>query len=170
MRARPLPAPGSHVHLRSPWLFTAAGEVVLVKSRGSIHRSPQLTLRLGAFELIGWRTGSSFIDIVPNAPPSSGNITCWPAAGIAAVTTFAMAAPGWSDDDLPLGYRFGIEAEAAVTHLSDFGANSDVTAFLPAGRPEQYYALRIVVEVADSHGARATATTDVGFGILISHI
>ena len=86
------------------------------------------------------------------------------------MTTFAMAAPGWSDDDLPLGYRFGVEAEAAVTHLSDFGVDSNVTAFLPAGRPEQDYALRVIVEVTDSFGARATATTDVGFGILISHI
>ena len=86
------------------------------------------------------------------------------------MTTFAMAAPGWSDDDLPLGYRFGVEAEAAVTHLNDFGADSNVTAFLPAGRPEQDYALRVVVEAADSLGARTTATIDVCFGILISHI
>ena len=85
------------------------------------------------------------------------------------MTTFAMAAPGWSDDDLPLEYRFGVEAEAAVT-LSDFGADSDVTAFLPTGQPEQDYVLHIIVEVADSLGARATATTDVGVGILISHI
>ena len=81
-----------------------------------------------------------------------------------------MAAPGWSDDDLPLEYRFGVEAETAVTHLSDFGTDSDVTAFLPTGQPEQDYVLHIVVEVADSLGARATATTDVRFGILISHI
>ena len=85
------------------------------------------------------------------------------------MTTFAMAAPGWSDDDLPLEYRFGVEAEAAVTHLSDFGADSDVTAFLPTGQPEQDYVLHMIVEVADSLGARATATTDVGFGILLSH-
>ena len=80
------------------------------------------------------------------------------------VTAFAIAAPGWSDDNLPLEYRFGVETEAAVTHLNDFGANSDVTAFLPAGQPEQDYMLRVVVEAADSLGARATATIDVRFG------
>jgi hypothetical protein len=80
------------------------------------------------------------------------------------VTAFAIAAPGWSDDNLPLEYRFGVETEAAVTHLNDFGANSDVTAFLPAGQPEQDYMLRVVVEAADSLGARATATIDARFG------
>jgi hypothetical protein len=124
---------------------------------------PRLTLKSGAFELIGWRAGSSFIDVVPNAPPSNGIVTCEPAAGTAAVTTFAMAAAGWSDDDMPLDYRFGVEAEATLIYLSDFGADN-VTAFLPAGQPEQDYVLHVVVEAADSLGARATATIDVRFG------
>ena len=39
-----------------------------------------------------------------------------------------MAAAGWSDDDMPLDYRFGVEAEATLIYLSDFGADN-VTAF-----------------------------------------
>ena len=79
------------------------------------------------------------------------------------MTAFAMAAAGWSDDDMPLDYRFGVEAEATLIYLSDFGADS-VTAFLPAGQPEQDYVLHVVVEAADSLGARATVTIDVRFG------
>ena len=70
---------------------------------------------------------------------------------------------------MPLEYRFGMEwmeTEAAVIYLSDFGTDSDATAFLSAGSPEQDYALRVVVEVVDSLGARRTATIDVRAGLL----
>jgi hypothetical protein len=54
-----------------------------------------------------------------------------------------------------------METEAAVIHLSDLGTDSYAMVFLSAGSSEQDYALRVVVEVVDSLGARGTATVDV---------
>ena len=74
---------------------------------------------------------------------------------------------------MPLEYRFGtewIETEAVVIHLGDFGADSNAMAFLPAGSPEQDYAIRVGVEVVDSLGARGTATVDVRADLLICPI
>ena len=51
-----------------------------------------------------------------------------------------------------------METEAAVIHLSDLGTDSHAMVFLSAGSSEQDYALRVVVEVVDSLGARGTAT------------
>ncbi|KAK5982663.1 REJ domain-containing protein, partial [Trichostrongylus colubriformis] len=69
----------------------------------------QYNIRLNAYTIDG--SAHADVQIVVNAPPSIGLVEVVPPSGAVALNTqveFRMG-DGWSDEDLPLQYRFGIK-------------------------------------------------------------
>jgi hypothetical protein len=79
---------------------------------------------------------------------------------MAARDNFRIAAAGWADEDLPLLYRFATNA-STMMHLNEFSTNVNISAFLPAGRPDANYTIFVISEATDSLGSLATVVAVV---------
>jgi hypothetical protein len=125
----------------------------LVVQAGSLEAGCTYRFKLEArvSGIASW--GSDYKLITTNIPPSAGLLECSPATGTAVGTTFTLAATGWSDDDLPLKYRFSAVSVFTV-QLSIFSADSTLSTVLSAGPAEGSFQVSVMVEVADSYGAR----------------
>lgn len=114
------------------------------------------------FRLTADRTGStsslyrafSEVNVLVNAPPSSGSLVVTPVIGEALTTPFDNSAGGWIDDpaDLPLSYMFLFTAHPNGSPLviQSRQSSSAVTALLPAGNEVDQNLVSLMVTVFDN--------------------
>ena len=105
-----------------------------------------------------WGTSSfAQVELTMNRPPSSGSLEVSPSAGYTFDTDFEFVGLGWVDEDLPLQYKFGFDADGSggsITPLGDFQSSATYTkVLLPQGRQSANYTIVGMVSVMDTYGA-----------------
>ncbi|KAK3272208.1 hypothetical protein CYMTET_19478, partial [Cymbomonas tetramitiformis] len=119
------------------------------------------TFQLAARDTAG--EGHAQLTVQINTPPQPGWIKVAPEAGAAYTETFTLVAPGWTDEDLPLWYRFacrrGVE-DAVVLHSFAPLAGPDyrIESIVPIeGLPRDAHQVTAEVTVQDRLGATSSA-------------
>ena len=75
-----------------------------------------------------------------------------PSEGYALDTEFRVACSGWTDQDLPLSYKFAYKtSEDDFEQLIYFGSKSYTPPIkLPLGKPHLNHSVSVIVDAADS--------------------
>ena len=110
------------------------------------------TFRLTATSASGG-VGQSSARIVANTPPALGSCSASPSSGTALQTRFRLGCSGWTDDDVPLLYKFQVASTGL--DMCDFRQLEYYDTLLPSGEP-QYRAT-----VRDSYGGVAHSLFNV---------
>eukprot|EP00466_Bigelowiella_natans_P008263 jgi/Bigna1/78627/fgenesh1_pg.56_\ len=137
-----------------------------------------LVLRPGALQQVGatyrfsvsvtdsnGNTGVGYASVIANAAPRLGTCYSSPASGAALTDTFRLSCAGWSDEDLPMQYRFQCyQAAAGSLYLSDISAFQPLAYFdtvLPPPPPSSSANVTILASVRDGLDATATFSFQV---------
>ena len=106
-------------------------------------------------------TVSDKVTVVANTPPTAGQFTVHPQAGVELTTSFAFDSTGWSDldgDAASLTHAFSYTTSSASARVvlceRASGANASAVALLPAGN------LTLLVTVVDVLGGASTLAVE----------
>ena len=120
----------------------------------------------------GVARGVCQVDVVLNVAPTGGTVSIEPDAGLAVVDTFQITAAGWSDEDIPLTYRFfysmsdksdngELDARNPQIPLTETSVSATISSVLAVGQVAQNYTYTVFVTVSDVYEAAAQAWTPV---------
>eukprot|EP00466_Bigelowiella_natans_P020413 jgi/Bigna1/134157/aug1.24_g8865 len=136
---------------------------VLVLAPNALTEGVSYIFRASATTQFGL-TGSSFVDVVMNLPPSSGLCEVAPSYGIALSTEFSVSCRQWEDEDVPLKYKYqsmlvyqsgGESKRSQLTDLCDFRLLDTINTKLPGGDSGN---VTITAIISDSLGATTVSS------------
>ncbi|XP_035672972.1 polycystic kidney disease and receptor for egg jelly-related protein-like [Branchiostoma floridae] len=127
------------------------------------------TLRIDVFS---WSGASAYAlySFTTNAPPTLGTCSVIPDSGTVMETLFQIKCSGFTDENVPLKYRFfafiGEEksgtGDASQGSMVYYGMDSkSPPIYLPLGDKDKNYLVTIVITVSDTEGASSRTTTTV---------
>ena len=101
--------------------------------------------------------GFSSLTLRPNAPPSGGTCDVSPRQGRTLSTQFTFTCTGWTDNDLPLEYRFATSRKKTAVRrdraaLYTGFRSQYVAGSLPLGDERNNYTIYVFVSVIDRFG------------------
>ncbi|XP_077979555.1 polycystin family receptor for egg jelly-like [Glandiceps talaboti] len=106
-------------------------------------------------------SGSSYMTMYINSPPSGGSCTITPGSGVASVDAFNAHCEDWVDDDGIEKYQFySVFVNNTVKKQITFGRAASLAMFPPLGPPSNSYFQELWVKIVDVMGA----TTDLLIG------
>jgi hypothetical protein len=118
----------------------------------------------------GVATGVCQVDVVLNVAPTDGTLTVEPGEGLAVTDTFQLTAADWTDEDIPLTYRFfysvpdqdaGNALSEQMVPLTEASVAAATSSILAVGRESLNYTYTLVVSVSDAFDASTQASTPV---------
>jgi len=113
--------------------------------------------------------GSAYLTIIANSGPSQGTCYSIPTSGVALTDTFRFACTGWSDEDLPILYRFqcyqNVSNSLQLSDISEYISSEYLDTVLPPP-PATASNLTIVATIKDG----LNATTSFTFQVKVSQI
>ena len=106
---------------------------------------------------------STSIHVIMNSPPSNGNFTIIPHSGKEMTESFQFISVNWYDVDLPISYQFGFNdyGTNSVLYINDKSLYGAVSSSLPAGRHDNGFQVKCVVQIYDSLGCGMNADYSV---------
>ena len=136
---------------------------VLVLQPLQFAAGPEYSFRVSATDLdCSQCIGYAGVSVVFNAPPRSGELKVFPLTGEGMVTSFALHASGWLDENYPLQflfYRDNTESggDEKLLVLQQYSPVALCSTTLVAGRPLSNYSVALKVSVQDVLGSAAVA-------------
>ena len=149
-----------------PLTSTPLENRILVVKQNTLPSGSTYRFRLEVND--GRATGVCQVDVVVNIAPTGGTVAITPNEGLAVTDNFQITADGWSDEDIPLTYRFfyamsvaGSADLGALSPLTEASNSKTTTSILAVGQEASNFAYTVFVAVMDAYDARADASTSV---------
>jgi hypothetical protein len=89
------------------------------------------------------------VQVLTNAPPSSGNFSVSPLIGSELKTSFKFLASYWMDEDFPIYYQFGFSSDIGNNIVQDKSVARKGDSPLPAGHSSFGFQILCYVKVFD---------------------
>ncbi|XP_070581220.1 polycystin family receptor for egg jelly-like isoform X2 [Ptychodera flava] len=106
-------------------------------------------------------SGSSYLTIYLNQPPSGGTCSVTPTSGVVSTDLFSVQCNDWIDEDGIKNYQFySVSANSTVPKQITFGMQSNMEMFPPLGSESNAYFQELMVKIYDDLGAYTTVLID----------
>lgn len=131
-------------------------KVNFVLQSGGFQSGVSYRVRFSATDASTDTVATSEIELTMNAVPENGTLSVEPSTGVALNTSFAIAAPGWSDEHLPLSYLFAVQLGVETLLLTDWTNMSSLRTLLPQCTSTAALtntSCRIVARISDNFNA-----------------
>lgn len=104
-------------------------------------------------DVYGFEQTVAVYDFITNEPPNGGQCTVDPPSGEVFVTNFQFTCYGWSDDDMPILYKYFYEIDETFYTLANKARRHSYAIKLPQGKASKNFTISTKVDIVDSLGA-----------------